>query len=111
MSILIKGMEMPKNCDDCCLRQQNEGFVGYCGITKTLDVRSFEKDKLSNCPLIKIPPHGRLIDADAIETELWSVRRGYQLIDDTQTADKIMTGIFRVERLLKEAPVVIEAEE
>lgn len=60
-------MEMPKNCDDCCLRQQNEGFVGYCGITKTLDVRSFEKDKLSNCPLVEVPtPHGRLIDADRL---------------------------------------------
>ena len=49
MSILIKGMEMPKNC----IRKMPIKF-------SELDLR----DGL--CPLIELPPHGRLIDADAL---------------------------------------------
>lgn len=56
-----------------------------------------------------VPDHGRLIDADALEEEIWSVRRQYQLCDDTQSADKMMHGVFRAERLLKDAPTIIPA--
>ena len=46
MSILIKGMAMPKNCMECP--------IVVCLKTK------------DDCPLISVHPHGRLIDADAI---------------------------------------------
>lgn len=48
----------------------------------------------------------RLIDADACAAELWKLRENYQMLDDTQTADKIMHGIFRAEQALKEQPTV-----
>lgn len=64
MSVLIKGMEMPKHCwqcpfhddmDDCILL--NQSCMKVWGETKHLD----------DCPLVEVPtPHGRLIDADAL---------------------------------------------
>lgn len=49
MSVLIKGMEMPESCDDCFLP------LRYCPYAMKPD---------GSCPLIELPPHGRLIDAD-----------------------------------------------
>ena len=59
MGVYIKGMEMPTSCYDCPV--ECEGDI--CGITKggcTWDVRP------PHCPLVPVPAHGRLIDADAI---------------------------------------------
>ena len=56
MSILIKGMEMPERCGACFLR------VGGC------KQRIYMEQPPKYCPLVEIPtPHGRLIDADAIQ--------------------------------------------
>ena len=60
MSILIHGMKMPKDgCKSC-------GFdvYGSCLIRANLD-KPYEVTH--SCPLIELPPHGRLIDADDIE--------------------------------------------
>ena len=76
--VYIKGMEMPTSCGDCkafvCYRQW-AGDAGdcFCGITKN-DAKA--KEKNADCPLVPVPPHGRLIDADdAIETA-WMILRG-----------------------------------
>ena len=53
MSVLVKGMEMPKNCGGCPLRAS-------CVHRIYLEYRP------DYCPLIGIPPHGRLIDANEI---------------------------------------------
>lgn len=60
--VYISGMEMPKSCYDCPV--ECEGDV--CGITKggcTWDERP------PHCPLIPVPEHGRLIDADALSKQ------------------------------------------
>ena len=68
MSVLIKGMEMPKNCDVCPLIAEaddyhvcyiNEQFIPW----EWVDEHSAEQrhPKPSWCPLVEIPPHGRLI--------------------------------------------------
>lgn len=54
--VYIKGMEMPKNCASCVLDR-------FC---KHWDIRS---DRDEDCPLIPVPDHGRLIDADALWKE------------------------------------------
>ena len=63
MSVYIPGMEMPKNCYGCpCNKDDGFGFF-TCGVTRS------ECDFISlppNCPLIPVPDHGRLIDADAL---------------------------------------------
>lgn len=57
--VYIKGMEMPESCAECL----NIGwqYVFECNLN---DVESGAR--LGSCPLIPVPPHGRLIDADAL---------------------------------------------
>ena len=63
MSILIKGMKMPKSCGECL--DIGWQYVFECNLD---DVE--EGKKLITCPLVPVPPHGRLIDADALEKSL-----------------------------------------
>ena len=67
MAILIKGMKMPKSCDSCPfrVRKRGEGFYS-CVITGHFPIAIGDNDRSCECPLIEIPPHGRLIDADAL---------------------------------------------
>ena len=80
MSILIKGMEMPTNCSSCPML---EGYDddGLChAVGRWLDDDEFwewdvypegdvDLSRPSNCPLVELPPHGRLIDADALKSK------------------------------------------
>ena len=62
--IYIPGMEMPTSCYLCPVNK-DDGF-GYftCGVTHSeCDFLKLPPD----CPLIPVPDHGRLIDADAFE--------------------------------------------
>lgn len=59
MGVYIKNMEMPKTCDDCFLPLQ------YC---------PYAMKPNGECPLVPVPPHGRLIDADALPWYLRDVR-------------------------------------
>ena len=66
MGVYIKGMEMPKSCDNCplgdslccCLLPGVPSlWAEYANAVK-------EKRLHSDCPLVPVPEHGRLIDAD-----------------------------------------------
>ena len=60
MGIYIKGMEMPKSCGYCPLRHEaRDGDECYLGASLT----EYQK-RPDDCPLVPVPPHGRLIDAD-----------------------------------------------
>lgn len=48
----------------------------------------------------------RLIDADALAEELWNIRWDLQMMDDTQTADKMMAGLRKAEIKLENAPTI-----
>lgn len=65
MSILIKGMEMPKNCCECPVNANvcNRGYKYLLEHPELYDKRS------NDCPIIELPPHGRLIDADALKVD------------------------------------------
>ena len=66
MSVLIKGMEMPKSCEKCpCKTADAFGGLG-CQTTGYIPLRKANQDRPDWCPLVEIPPHGRLIDADAL---------------------------------------------
>ena len=68
MSILIQGMEMPKNCGECPFIFSSWGIEYYCHLAESSTSAEYvEREKMTNCPLIELPPHGRLIDADAIQ--------------------------------------------
>ena len=85
MSVYIKGMAMPKNCDDCFLSEWstcNERF--YC--------------MFDDCPLVEIPvPHGRLIDGDALQFKVDNIGCFYEVLGVTEDT-------------IDSAPTVIEAE-
>ena len=105
MSVLVKGMKMPKCCSDCACNYDQMA----CCITGTkwwsdtmllLDFDPF-KDKLCDCPLVELPEkHGRLKDVDALVPDIchdWE-DCGY-LRDDGYSA-----------YCIEKAPTVIEAE-
>lgn len=96
MSILIKGMEMPKNCNECkfgtwsnlhqtaaCKRHDFEPcFKDHS--------REYMEKRADFCPLVEVPtPHGDLIDADKLRE------------------DYPMENLYMIDN----APTVIEAEE
>ena len=71
MSVLIKGMEMPKNCQDCPLNYDQMAckVTGTRWWSDTMVLMDFDsnKERLYDCPLIELPtPHGRLIDAEKL---------------------------------------------
>ena len=57
--IYIPGMEMPKSCGKCL--DVGWHYVFECVLD---DVECGERR--TDCPLIPVQPHGRLIDADAL---------------------------------------------
>lgn len=106
MSILIKNMEMPKDCPMCPLAHYNamREFTG-CEIVagKRFAMNSDEyansTTRPSWCPLISIPPHGRLIDADALKDK-----------DFRYEIHGIPTARVIFARTIELAPTIIEAE-
>ena len=89
MSILIKGMEMPHNCEECGLTSHRPEGLGLCHILhKQCNYDTRPKD----CPLVEVStPHGRLIDADAFEAIFYEDAKNemqapvYVLVDRTPT--------------------------
>lgn len=69
MSVIIKGMKMPKSCDSCDLIQfDDEGLEAHCPLSPYYRWCGTPPDyRPEGCPLVEVPtPHGRLIDADAL---------------------------------------------
>lgn len=97
MSVLIKGMDMPKSCSECELRYIAIGLDFQCAISgETVD--DFYETRHPNCALVAIStPHGRLIDADEL------IRCLPKWLADTD--------VMRVfERIIKRRPTITEAE-
>lgn len=93
MSILIKGMEMPKRCADCYISEHD-----CCPLLhQWCSINSRNKD----CPLVEVPKHGRLIDADEL-TKRWTANGDYP--------NCIYDGAFVV-LTIDTMPTIIEAEE
>ena len=58
--VYIKGLKMPQNCLLCPFGDE----FGKCCVNSELE----DANELTHsCPLIEIPDHGRLIDADALK--------------------------------------------
>ncbi len=107
MSVLIKGVEMPKNCTECsCL---NDEYWSCQASAMELFGEGADKKRPNWCPLVPVPPHGRLIDADAvikgIETDaIWK----YNAINEYDSG--IRSGARAVMRSVRNAPTIIPAE-
>ena len=68
MGIYIKGMKLPEDCLSCplaCPAYMDRSLA--CTQTGHIaDAKHAENERMQDCPLTEIPPHGRLIDADAL---------------------------------------------
>lgn len=64
MSVLIKGLEIPKNCSECPVALSGK----YCRINKTYTTYIKLPMRPEHCPLVE----GRLIDADEMRNS-WAV--------------------------------------
>ena len=104
MSVLILGAAMPKSCAECHAFLDDTGDYPMCRITGetrgyTFNVRAKQMDM---CPLRPLPDkHGRLIDADVLESGLKTL---YKIGD----IEPIQWTYFRV--TLEEQKSVIEKE-
>ena len=64
--IYIKGMKMPSKCGICpCLGTDDPDIRYYCCLDYEIEGVSFNS-KPKDCPLVPVPDHGRLIDADVL---------------------------------------------
>ena len=71
MSVIVKGMEMPKSCWECAL------LIGVvCGQTGKL---APYKKTMEDCPLIEIPKDAKLVDANELldKSEWYGERATY----------------------------------
>ena len=100
MSVLIKGMEMPNKCMECACSGTYEDGLWVCEIeAELLTYTELEDGKPEWCPLVPVPDHGRLIDADALTVQ---TNQHYAVLED----DWYITV-----RTIDNAPTIIESEE
>ena len=104
MSILIKGMKMPKNCMLCsfCVEEADPANGEMCLVTGKL-MPPCNHERLDDCPLIEVPPHGRLIDADAVERNLVKMQMAQKNV--------VAHGIRKSRAVVRDMATVITAEE
>lgn len=91
--LYIPGMEMPEDCDSCA----NTKCSLWLGIEKG--------QRHENCPLVAVPDHGRLIDADVIETGVGILLKEYFLAGEEEDFKRALVD------LVFNAPTVIPADE
>ena len=69
-SVLIKGIEIPQSCEDCHLESFCSLWVEARRISGWTPEKRNEAIRHPDCPLVSVPPHRRLIDADALKASL-----------------------------------------
>ena len=95
--ILIKGMEMPNICAYCFIESSE------CNLHESVNIW---KERHPDCPLIELPPHGRLIDATFEENHYGSMLLNPTpdvTVEDRKKAKAIIDALHM-------ARTVIEAE-
>lgn len=104
--LVIRGMEMPKNCFLCRFFREVQDYDGTfgCCLAAKKEINLEINLKFDGCPLVPLPEwHGRLGDLDALisdksgEATLWC---GYEYQDHSV--------VF--EEDIKNAPTIVPAE-
>ena len=104
MGIFIKGMKMPKNCEECdfaIVEDVDFDYSLYCKCSKKYcDLDALWHPIGWNCPLVEVPPHGDLVDRDVLMTEVMDSDLDHLQRDDWK----------EVIQIVADAPTIIEAE-
>ena len=129
MAILIRGMEMPTSCDKCSYSAWSNFYQIYvCNAARKNEPVLFDgkqtkstavarSARADNCPLVEIPPLGRLIDADALMQEFEKAQRTMKQHGQEyscsflSSSQEISTEWYCVEDMVENAPTIIPAEE
>lgn len=90
MSVIIKGVEMPKGCSGCPIDSDS------CTLWQELPPERLRDTRPTDSPLVPVPPHGRLIDADVLEEYLVN--------------DPSCLTIFEAIKKLQGMPTIIQAD-
>ncbi len=95
MGVYIPGMEMPRHCGEC--------GIEWCDRWKQLVVAgmAIAKERPSDCPLVPVPPHGDLIDRDALACMSWKA---------DEVEDSFDAGVLFVLDHADELPTIIPAD-
>jgi hypothetical protein len=95
-------MEMPENCALCPM-----WYAGNCLTATEAIICEYDK-RPQDCPLVQVPPHGRLIDAGEL-------RELYEEWENDKEAgidiDKCHVPVPVIRQNIDDAPTVIPAEE
>jgi hypothetical protein len=100
MSVLIKGMEMPNRCFKCIFLTTAPSFFCLAGKKDLCAEHGINISRPDWCPLIELPPHGRLGDLDKLMTEFMDSDLDHLQRDDWK----------EVIQIVADAPTIIEAE-
>lgn len=121
MSVILKDMNMPQNCDECrfCTKTTNDFYPYHCDLLDMM-YPTYKSIK-PYCPLVEIPKnHGRIIDGDAFAKHIQdvSIKCNYKNLEidgnlltveevfGAVVADLTGTGLDG----FKDAPTILEAE-
>ena len=112
MGVYIKGMDMPKSCYACMFFAQTDywnkedeaDILSHCKRTGEKTWESVN-DYLPNCPLVPVPPHGRLIDKDALEADI-----SESVVFSGRDGNAEIIGAKKIINRLHVAPTIIPAE-
>ena len=104
MDTLIKNMDMPKNCEECPLYDNDEEMCRREPMTNNLHYMT----RFCACPLVALPSHGDLIDANAFKKRNKDARMEKKLKNGT--IQIIELGDIFAYFIAKE-PVILESTE
>jgi len=93
MGVYIKGVEMPKSCGNCFYDTRCDNWR----------LRNWGAPPPDDCPLVPVPPHGRLIDGDAMDAYLKTAA----IMADGEVKEAYIDARAEARTM----PVIIQAEE
>lgn len=111
--VLIKGFKMPVTCWSCPFFHTSTHYIGDDELLERHTcLRTGERTDesvtgyLKNCPIVELPPHGKLIDANALWVEINKIcdRRDAGIITDLTCVQQLLSAV-------RHAPTVIPASE
>ena len=112
MGVYIKGMEMPDRCFACPMCEVYDAEVN-CAIShgsykeyRDVDEQTAINGRPDWCPLVPVPPHGDLIDRDAMYKAINDARKEDPLLADVYVDDYVIVSDW-----LRHAPTIIPASE
>ena len=87
--IVIRNMEMPTRCGKCDLRTYRMSvecdMVAVCSrLKREIPTFNLGEERMFDCPLVELPPHGELVDRNFIITNGLSLRDAPTVLEATE---------------------------